>query len=327
MSCIPFRISALSLAFLWLSACGGNSSNGSGGGGGGGNQPTIVTVTFTGSAPTAAATQIGTGSFAAATLSGSSLTLSVPSGTTNFAVAYVCPAQTIQSIATYQLTSQYVVEATTGDSTSYSFFGCPSQLSAGSQTGTLTGSVDASAIPGATGLDIDAWNGPNFSQGGVATLVGNFSFTAPAGSDQVEVLAYNQTLNGFGVSVALAAAKTFSGQAVPGALNGGNTVVLTAADATTPETITYNNVPSGFRAASSLAVFESAGQDFGIALAEGATSQYPALPAGMVQSGGFYEVEAQTNGGFTGNVSGGQSLVVLSTFTSGGPVSITFPTP
>lgn len=282
----------------------------------------IVTVTFTGNTPTAAATQIGSGSFAAAALSGSSLTLSVPSGTTNFAVAYACPAQTIQASPTFQLTSDYVVEATTGDGTSYSFFGCPYELSAGSQTGTLTGSVDASAVPGASILQIDAYNGPNFSLGAAGTPVANFSFTAPAGSDQVDVLAYNQTFQGTELFLTLAGAKTFSGQAVPGALNGGSTVVMTAADATTPETITYNNVPSGFSAPNSQAVFETGGQDFGFALALGATSQYPALPAGIVQSGDFYVVEAQSDSG-----SGGGAVVALSTFAAGGPVSITFPAP
>ncbi len=323
MSCALFRVSVFSLAFLWLTGCGGSSSNGGGGGGGGGSEPTIVTVTFAGGTPTAAATQIGSGSFAPAALSGSSLTLSVPSGTTNFAVAYVCPAQTEGGSPPFQLTSEFVVEATTGDGTSYSLFGCPYQLSAGSQTGTLTGSVDASAIPGASFLDIDAWSGPNFSQGAGA----NFSFAAPTGSDQVDVLAYTETFQGIELLLSLAGAKSFSGQAVPGALNGGSTVVLTAADATTPEAITYNNVPSGFAAPTLVAAFDPAGQDFGIALALGATSQYPALPAGMVQSGDTYDIEAWTNGGQTGNILGGQTLLVLSTFTSGGPVSITFPAP
>ena len=47
----------------------------------------------------------------------------------------------------------------------------------------------------------------------------------------------------------------------------------------------------------------------------------------MAQSGDTYLVQAQTNGGQTGNISGGQVLVALSTFTSGGPVSIAFPAP
>src|SRR5580698_9742594 len=124
---------------LIVSGCGGSSSGtgggGGGGNGGGGNTPTTVTVSFAGT-PSALATQVGSGAFTGATLTSGTLTLSIPSGTTNFAVAYICPdGGYIQ---------QVVYEASTLDGTSYSALYCAS--TATEPTGTLTGSGDVSAI-------------------------------------------------------------------------------------------------------------------------------------------------------------------------------------
>ena len=51
-----------------------------------------VTYTFTGASPTAVATQIGTGSYTQASLQANKLTLSIPSGTSNYSVAFLCPS-------------------------------------------------------------------------------------------------------------------------------------------------------------------------------------------------------------------------------------------
>ncbi len=301
-----------------LSACGSNSGgSGGGGGGGGGSQPTIVTVKFTGATPTAVATRIGTGPFAAATLSGSALTLSVPNGTANFAVAYVCPAETIPPGGTQQPISQYLVEATTADGTSYSF-PCPYQVSAGSQTGILTASVDASAISGANLFYVGAVNGTNSGSGSAGTPVANFSFTAPAGIDRVVVQAYDFVLNGNVGSFSLMAAKNFSAQAVPGALNGGNTVVLGAGDETTAETISYSGVPSGFSAPTTLVGYLFAGGG-GLLLADAAAAQYPALPSGAMQSGDYYTFTSSSYG------PSGSGVAVAKTSNSAGPLSVDFP--
>ena len=139
------RFSAIGGVFILLAGCGSGSGNTTGGGvgGGGGNNPTTVTFTVTGGTPTAVATQIGSGAFTSATLSGGSLTLSVPSGTTNFAVAFVCPPLTSY---TPPETEQYVYEASTLDGTSFSEW-CLGG-SSNEATGTLTGAVDASRSPG-----------------------------------------------------------------------------------------------------------------------------------------------------------------------------------
>jgi hypothetical protein len=77
---------------VFLAGCGGSPKSGSTGGG----NPTIVTYNFSSSSgsvlPVAVATQIGTGAYAAATLTSCKLTISVPNGESNFSVAFLCPS-------------------------------------------------------------------------------------------------------------------------------------------------------------------------------------------------------------------------------------------
>lgn len=308
------RLSILSGIFMLIAGCGGSGGSTGGGGGngggngGGGNNSTTVTVAFTNGTPTAVATQVGSGPFTAATLTGETLTLSVPSGTTNFGVAYVCPPVTVTSL---QQINQYIVEANTLDGTSFSR-PCSTTPSTGA-TGTLTGSVDASAISGANAVSILAQNGTWQSNGGLNGPSGSFSFAAPTGTDRVEVLAYNSTLNGN----SLVAAKDFSGVTVPGALNGGNQVVLGSADHTTLEPITYNNsVPPGFSAPTTMVLYTMGNS--GLVIANAATSEYTALPAAAMESGDYYYFSTFAQG------SSGQ-VIVETISTSSGPISFTFP--
>ena len=130
-SALP-RISALGLAFLFLSGCGGSN----GGGGGGVGSSTTVSITFAGGTPAAVATQIGSGSFTAATPSGT-ITLTLPSGTTSFAVAYLCQGAESGETQAYQT----VEEATIADGTSFTWR-CFAPISTG-PTGTLSFDVDS----------------------------------------------------------------------------------------------------------------------------------------------------------------------------------------
>jgi len=299
---------------MLMAGCGGSSGGGTGTGGtGGGNNSTTVTVTFTGATPSAVATKVGSGSFTAATLTGGNLTLSLPSGTTNFGVAYVCPPFAVTS---YQETVQSIVEASTLDGTSFSVScGTASNTSA---TGTLTGTLDASAISGVSYVGIFANNGPNSGGMDRGPIYGNsasgsFSFPAPTGVDRVWMLAFGPV----GGTTGLLAAKNFSSQTVPGALNGGNTVVLGAADQTTLEPITYNSVPAGYSAPEVDAGYNTAG-GAGFLITSGSIAEYQALPAGAMESGDYYSFSAFSQ-------SGSGEVVVDSTATSGGPLSVTFP--
>jgi len=323
MSCALFRSSAFTLAFLFLCGCGGSSGGNTGGGGGGGNSSTTVTFTFVGATPTAVATQIGSGSFTAAAPA-STVTLMLPSGTANFAVAYVCPpiSGAIPPSTIVPVTEERVFEASTLDGTSFSE-PCPSSISVTGANGTLTGSVDASAIPGIDILEIYAQNAQN-SPTGFPTLVpvsgGSFSAIAPAGTDRVMVAAFSTAASGNLEALNLVAAKNFSSQTVPGALNGGNTVVLSAADQTTTEPLTYQNVPSGYNAPTTI-VGHQLGNAGGIVVADSATSGYPALPAAAVESGDSYTFRAITSS--SSNPS--QSTLVTTTLAGAGPESVSFP--
>jgi hypothetical protein len=303
-----------------IAGCGGSpSGNGGSNGGGGGSSSTAVTVTFQGTTPTAVAAKIGSGSFTAQTLNSGVVTLSLPSGTTNFTVAFVCPPVAVTSGGTQigQTGRESVIEASTLDATSLTESCAVSPQSF--QTGMLTGSVDASAIPAASFLSVNAQSGTSGASFSSGTPVTNFTLNAPAGSDRVEVLAFNGASQGAVETFSLVAAKNFSSQAAPGALNGGNTVVLGSADETTEAPITYNSVPSGFPPLSTIVIYQTAG-DGAFLIANAATNQYPVLPSGAIQNGDSYAFEATARDNF-------QAVSSFISASAGGPVSFTFPAP
>lgn len=315
---------AIALILIITTGCGGSSSGGTGttgGGGGGTSTSTTVTFTFQGPAPTAVAAKIGSGSFAAQTLSSGILKLSLPIGTTNFAVAFACPTVGTVANGAFPVTGQSVLEATTADGTAFTA-GCRPPWYSG-QTGALTGTIDASAIPGVTYAEVDALNGQTLIPTGNAPISGDFTLSAAAGSNRVEMLAYQNT----GQTFLLAAARNFASQAVPGTLNSGNTVVLGASDETTLQPISYVNVPSGYAAPITDVTYDMGYIDphfnwGGFRVATLATTQYPTLPASAVESGDFYYFYARTY-----NSGGPGEMTVDKTSTNGGAVSFTFPTP
>jgi hypothetical protein len=305
------RLYLCASALVFMAGCGGGSGGGGSSSSAGGN-PTIVSFSFSGGGtPTAVAAKVGSGSFTAQSLAGEQFSLSIPSGTSNFAVAYVCKAASLPVF-------QEVFEANIADGSSFTL-PCLSLQSSGTN-GTLAGNVDAGAIQNANLLNIAVDNGnTEFSSGITADT--NFSLSAPAGSDRVEVLAYNNVAQGETSEAALVAAKNFTDQIVPGALNGGSQVVLGAGDATTSQTIAYSNVPSGYSAPSTQVSFIMGGLGgFSIATA---STQYPVLPAAAVASGDFYRfVSSATN-------TAKPSEMVTVTKTSANPeaVSLMYPTP
>ena len=275
-----------------------------------GDGATTVTFSFSHGSPTVVAAKIGSGSFTAQQLNAGKLTLSIPSGTTDFAVAYLC---TSTSFPTFER----IFEATIADGTSFSL-SCVSPANPASP-GTLTGNVDASAISQANLLEIAA------SAGGLAVTAGvtsdtNFSVMVPAGTDRVEVLAYNSTSQGLESASSLLAARNFDNQVVPGSLNGGNQVVLGAADRTTPQSITYSNVPAGYSAPSTLVELIMAGGAGAFSVSH-STSEYPALPSGATKSGDSYSFLANA----MNSANPTEMMFVANRASSAGPVSFSFP--
>jgi hypothetical protein len=301
--------------------CGGSIGAGNTGGG----APTVVTFTITGVTPTAVATKIGSGSFTPATLSSGTLTLTIPTGETNFAVAYSCTALLEPSgSGPSEEMEQDVFEATTLDGNSFSG-ACLGGLvpSPPAATAQLTGTVDASSIAGVSSFTVSAGNASagDVNFGAPFTNSSSFGFAAPEGTDRVLVLAYDDVYSppAPAGSTFLAAARSFDSQAVPGTLNGGNTVTLGAADKTTSVAITYGNLPSGFAIDFSSASFSTGptGEEKTI-IAAPATTQYPSLPQGATEAGDYYSI-------YMDAYSGNSGMSITKTFTSTVPVALTFP--
>ena len=130
----------------------------------------------------------------------------------------------------------------------------------------------------------------------------------------------------FPPSSGLVAVRTFDNQPVPGALNGGNRVVLTAADQTVSQAVTYKNVPPTFAAPSLQVLFEVGGKT-GFIVASGQGNTYPALPAGAVESGDSYVFLATAYQFSLSGIGVGQGVVAAATTPTGGPMTFSFPAP
>jgi hypothetical protein len=123
----------------------------------------------------------------------------------------------------------------------------------------------------------------------------------------------------------LLAVREYASQFVPGSLNGGSAVVLGAADETTPQLITYENVPFGYSTGIT-AGYVPAGGAPSIALVANWSSSpavYPAVPASIASAGGFYSFDATADGPLVSN--GGSVSVQMAN--NGGPISVSFPPP
>jgi hypothetical protein len=303
------------LSTMLICGCGASIGDGNHGGG----VPTTITFTITGVTPTAVATKIGSGPFTPATLSSGAVTITIPSNETSFAVAYFCTAILGPSgNAPSEITEQDAFEATTLDGNSFSGACLPGQSSSPPATplGQLTGSIDASAIPGVNYLVVSA---PNVDFNFPFTNATSFGFATTTGTDRVLVLAYDDTFSppAPSGSTTLAAAKNFDSQAVPGALNGGSVVTLGLQDETTPVAITYSNLPSGFTIDSSTASFVTSA-DGAFIIASPATKQYVALPKRATESGDYYRI-------YMDAYSGNSDMTVIKNLTSAAPVTLTFP--
>lgn len=265
-----------------------------------------VTITFRGWTPSAVATQIGSAPFGLASLQmGNTLSVVLPTGTANYAVAYVCPV----------FNDEFVIEANAQDGSALTVT-CPPGLPSPSALGVATGSVDTSSISGATAV-LASGSG----RGASVSANGAFSIILPVGTDDVAFVVQNGTLNATAVKIERS-------QAVPGAINGGAPIVFGPGDATTMQPFTLNNVPSGFLAGGVVVGYHTAnGTSFTLNFGNttGASGTYPAVPAAATQNGDFYSYEsfAILPSASMGTI---QTIEVAETTTSGGgPVALTFP--
>jgi hypothetical protein len=280
---------------ILLSGCGGNTMPPA-------PPPMSVTATVTGSTPSALAIKIGTGAFASMTPA-SQISFSLPSGTTSYAIAFVCP----------QITGRIqIIQATTQDTASPKIT-CVSPPTLPPGLGNATGSL-STPLAGVASFEILGGSGIGFPPNPLSS--GPFSVSLPVGTDDVAVLALDSSNNIVGI-------KILRGQTVPGALNGGNGIVVS--DATIPQTVTVNNVPAGFNGPGVFVQYVTAnGVDLFLSNpATGSPSLYAAVPAAETQSGDFYIYEAVAE-----TIPLQQSVNVFqSTSSGGGPVTLTLPAP
>lgn len=304
-------IPALFIIFI----CGCSSGHPVGGGGG-----TPVTFTFTGGTPTAAAAQIGSGSFAAATIQSGQVTVSLPSSTASYAIAYVCPPVTVLGDT---LTSEFVIQATGKDGTAFTV-----SCQGFAATANVSMTVNATAIPGATNVLI---RGPQATGANLGSTSGTISVPLAMGTGNVDVsfAAVNSSNN-------VLAVKIVRGQTVPGTFNGGNTVVFATTDAVSTQSLAVNNVPAGDVNPPAVAVEYFTANGTAILLDNTSATSYPTVPPSATQSGDFYSYEANTVDTATSNqaigitqntTSGGgfQTLVLPVPWSFSGPAAAIFP--
>jgi hypothetical protein len=290
------RLVVGSILIMDLAGCGGGSGTPPPPPG-----PTTITVTFTNGTPQAAAVQIGSGGFTTASIQGGQLSLTVPAGSTDYAIAYVCPTFTPVG---FTESNEFVIEATVQDSTAYTV-----SCSAVPTMGSATGSVDASAIPGATSISVGG-RGIGYS---FASNTASFNVNLPTGTNDIVAAALDGSNN-------VLAVKIVRTQTVPGAVNGGNTIVLGPSDETTLQSVTVNNTPAGFIPAEQFVLYSTAnGTVLGLGLSS--APQYRALPAAATQPGDMYFIDSSTDDTATRDLVVGVNL----TMTSANPLTINLP--
>ena len=295
---------AFSLWVLVFTGCGGGNSSIAGPTPTPTPQPSAssVSVTFTDGTPTAVAVKIGSGAFTATSVQNGQTSFLLPAGTTSYALAYVCPPEGPPAIIT---TNEIVIEATLADGASYST-SCVDQP----PTANATGTVDATAIPGASNVVIFGKNG--FANT-ISAASGSFNATLPSGTNDVAAVAKDASGN-------VLAVKILRSQTVPGAVNGGNSIVFSAADEITLETATIGNAPAGF-IPPELFVQYRTGNGTQINLELSTAGTYQVIPATAAQAGDSYFVDCSTEDTVTGNSVVGVNQV----FSSATPLTINLP--
>jgi hypothetical protein len=285
-----------------IAGCGGSSSTISSGGGT--SNPTVVTYSFAyGAPPVAVAAQIGSGQYTSQTLASGKFTLEIPSGETNFAVAYVCPSL-FGNDPTENF--EYIQQTSISDGVSY-YEVCPG-LGSTIPTGLATAKIDPSAFP--------AGNFVGLASDSLAWSSGILNFQEQLTTGTYDIPVTVSTVQG-GDSTVLAA-KILRAQTVPGALNGGATITFSPSDATTLQTATFSNAPAGANLFGvNAAFFTGSGAYVDLTLSH-SPNQFLVMPSGTAQSGDYYLIGEQAS-------SNGSAVGVQLYTSSTGSVALSFP--
>ncbi len=178
------------------------------------------------------------------------------------------------------VTFQYVYELNLSDGSSFNVSPC--SLPPSTQ-GAATGAFDVSAVAGATKAEILG----NLGDGGtVNATTGSFSESMPNGTNDIAVVAENASNQPLAV-------KILRNQTVPGSINGGQTIVVGAADATVATPVTIN-APSGFNSPVLNVVFTTQ-NGTSIMLNNTSTTMFPAIAGTDAQAGDTYSINSNTS--------------------------------
>ena len=285
--------------------------------GGGGQTPTptptpvstnTVTITFLGPSPTAVAEKIGTGGWTTALLpNNGTLLLTLPSGTTQYGVAVVCN----RTVSGAMGIIEWVLEADLKDGSAYNLRFCLPNSPSTQPTGNISGSFDASAIPGIHTVNFSVDYG---SAAFLGSSTGTFNISASTGVTDLYGLAYDNSGN-------ILTMKILRSQTIPSVANAGNTITFTASNAVTVQPISIANISSGFSSPIMFSGYVSAHGSFPVDFAGfPAGTQYAAVPATDVQPGEYYFFNA-VSGTATQQVYTQQYLLTAA------PVTLTLPKP
>jgi hypothetical protein len=269
-----------------------------------GKMGTTVTASFAGATmPSAVAYQAGTaGRFQGLALSGSTVSFTLPEGTSAYGFAYICPT----FFAANSYSNESIIEATAADATSLSL-ACPSL------SGNISATFDVSAIPGATStlLFEGYWNDQMYGTSGVQSLSG-----VPTGTFDVALVAIGE--NGAlaiqiqrGVNVTSSTSIAFPPMTAANELGSAPVSIANAPPGTTAGFYTTYQTTGGLSAILP-APLNGVPQ-----------STYPTVPSGQSQPGDFYLVHAIAN--LTGSPS--ESLTALVSSNTASAVTATLPSP
>ena len=265
--------------------------------------------------PVTVASRVGNGNWVATSVAGNTATLSLPSGTTTFGVAYVCPFDYNNVV------NEFIFEASLSDGAAYTVE-CPNVVTRGAFSNVIL-SGDVAAIPGATYASIASQLAPwNIW----STSFTNVQMQFPNGNNDIAVSANT------GSSYLPSAIKIIRNQAVPGAINGGNPITLAPTDETTSETVTMPTPPAGFQINPSVAAYYVTTNSARIDLGgnNSGASTYAVVPTSESQPGDHYEFSAEADS--TGYVQQQgeyllQFLTASEESTAPGAVAFAWPTP
>ena len=235
--------------------------------------------------------------------------LQLPPGTTQYGVAFNCTLGTAANRA-------IVIQADIRDGSAYTLQLCES-AGVASATGSLSGSFDATAIAGATRVDISI---DNFSTGATsAAPTGSFNIpTAQVGVTDLFAVAFDS-------SHTLLAMKIVRSQTVPGVANGGNPITLAATDAIpTTMPIAIVNAPVGFNPPSVIHFPSYVTANGSYAIGIGANpfipTGYSVAPAAQAQPTDYYLLDMTA-------ALGNRFVSTTHLLRTAAPVTLTFPNP